>query len=294
MDEVLEVYKAGELNYNDYKNLALEAKEDIQFIRTEIYNQVTNDTDLNLVNSSSNDALWEMWADIFAYVSWLLHRLWLIYEQRLNTAAAAVIPHTAYWYSVKAKEFQLGDALTVVDGAIIYPIIDESKRIVAVSAVKENDGKLVLKVAKASASGLEPLDASELSAFDGYIKSIKDAGVSILIVSQNADVLKLELSIYYNPIIPLATIQNNVESAINNYLLNLPFDGIFRRTKLVDALQKIEGVVDINIDVCEASVSYVTTSAFNPVETFYDTVAGYMNIDSNFPLNGSINYISNV
>lgn len=294
MADLLEIYKSKEWKYEDYKSLAVEAKDDIEFIRSSIYNQALSDSDLNLINSPSKDALWNMWADIYAYISWILHSLWIDYEQRLNTAAAAVIPHTAYWYNLKAKEFQYGDSLIVQDGVVKYATINSSNQIVAASAVKENEGKLILKVAKAAVSGLEPLDSNELTSFTGYINSIRDAGVSILIVSQNADLLKLDLTVYYDPIRPLPIFKFLIEKAIKDYLLNLSFDGTFRRTKLVDTLQVIEGVVDVKIHACEATVAYISSPTFNVVDVFYETAAGYMNIDSNYPLSTAITYIANV
>lgn len=292
--EVLEVYKSGEWNYEDYKALALASKEDIKAIRADIYNEAITDVDLGLTNSPSNTALWNFWADVFAYISWMLHCIWTIYEQRLKTAALAAIPHTAYWYSIKAKEFQLGDNLDATEGTVIYPVIDVSKQIVTASAVKETSGSLVLKVAKTGSSGLEPLTAPQLAAFQGYINAIRDAGVNILIVSQNPDLLKVAISIYYNPIIPLATLTANVEAAINNYINNLPFDGTFRLIKLIDAIQNVEGVVDVKITVCEASTNYTITPSFVPIDVFYETIAGYMNIDPNFPLSTQLNFIPNV
>jgi hypothetical protein len=293
-EEILAVYRSGEWNYSDYKTLALAGKEDIKAIRQDIYAEAVTDVDIGLTNSPSNDALWNMWADIFAYIAYVLHGIWTIYEQRLKKAALAAIPHTAYWYSLKAKEFQYGDNLDASQGTVIYPVIDVTKQIVTASAVKEINGSLVLKVAKTGSSGLEPLSAPQLAAFQGYINAVRDAGVSILIVSQNSDLLKAAISIYYNPIIPLATITANVEAAINNYINNLPFDGVFRITKLVDAIQSIEGVVDVKITVCEASTNYTTTPNFVPIDVFYETVAGYMNIDPNFPLSTGLSFIANV
>lgn len=293
-NEILSIYKSNELKYEDYKNLAIDAKEDIKAIRGEIYDELESDADLALVNNPSRTALWNLQADIFAYVAYILHKLWTIYEQRLNTAAKAVINHNAYWYALQAKKFQLGDNLDATNGSVEYPVIDEAKQIVTASAVKESGGTLILKVAKDGAGGLVPLASSELSAFKGYIESVRDAGVDTLIVSQNPDLLKTALSIYYNPIIPLATIKANVEAAINNYVNNLPFDGIFRRTKLIDAIQAIEGIEDVKIDICEASVSYTTNPSFTPIDVFYESIAGYMNIDSNYPLSSNLNYIANV
>lgn len=293
-EEILQVYQSTEWKYEDYKKLAIDAKEDIKAIRAEVYDELDTDPDLALVNDPSNVALWNLFADIFAFVAYILHKLWKVYEQRLKTAAKAVIPHNAYWYALQAKKFQLGDILDATNGTVEYPVIDEAKQIITASAVKESGGTLILKVAKSGGVGLVPLTSPELLAFKGYVRSFKDAGVNTLVVSQNPDLLKVELSLYYNPIIPLATLKTNVEAAIVNYVNNLPFDGIFRLTKLVDAIQAVEGIEDVKINTCEATVSYTSSPSFTPVDVFYESIAGYMNIDPNYPLSSGLNFIANV
>lgn len=293
-EEILSIYKSTEWKYEDYKRLTIAAKEDVKAIRGEIYNELEADVDLGLINNPSNAALWNLYADVFAFVAYLLHKLWTIYEQRLKTAALAVVPHTPYWYSIKAKEFQLGDSLNADNGLVVYPVVDPSKRIITASAVKETGGSLIIKVAKDGAGGLVPLSSTELAAFKGYIRDLRDAGVDTLIVSQNPDLLKLQVDIYYNPIIPLVALKTNVETAINNYINNLPFDGIFRKTNLVDEIQAIEGVRDIKINLCEASTNYTTNPNFNTINVFYESIAGYMNIDPNYPLSSQLNFIPNV
>lgn len=291
----LEVYKAGELNYEDYKQLTIEAKEDVQSIRQEVYDELASDNDLGLLNSPSRTSRWNLVADVVAFISWLLHGTWIRYEKRLKEAAAKAIPHTAFWYATKAKEFQLGDTLDATDGTVVYPVIDPTKQIVKAASVKEvlsgNLSLLIIKVAKESGAQLVALSNAELLAFEGYINTIKDAGVVTQAISQNADLLKLEQDIYYNPIIPLATIRAAVDAAILAYIQNLPFDGVFRVISLEDAIQSVTGVIDINTKVCEISTNYNTNPNFQAVEVFYETFAGYLNIDPNYPLSSQLNFI---
>jgi|GEM_PF-907039 len=287
-----QVYKSGELNYSDYKQILTAAKDDVKAIRQDIYNEATSNTDLALFNSQSKDSFWMMWIDIIAFISYILHGNWINYKQQLDEVYRRTVSHNGYWYAAKAKEFQYGDNLQASNGPVVYPVIDESKRIVTASAVKDFDGGLIIKVAKSGSNGLEPLSNMELAAFNGYMKNISDSGVPISVVSQNPDLLKVEIDIFYDPIIPLSILRNNIEQAINSYINNLPFDGVFRRTKLVDAIQLVEGVKDVKINLCEASTNYTGTPSFNPVPVLYETIAGYMNIDPNFPLNNQINFIA--
>jgi hypothetical protein len=291
-DNYSQVYQSQEWNYEDYKKLAITAKDDVKAIREEVYSELTSDATLNLMNSSSDPALWELYADVISFVFYLLHSLWTVYEQRLKSAAAAAIAHNSYWYALRSTEFQLGDTLTVINGAVVYPVVDTTKRIIAAAAVKDGDqGSLIIKVAKKPNTALEPLTPVELAAFEGYVNGFKDAGVDTLVISQNPDVLKLELIIYYNPIVLVSALQTEVEAAIVDYIENLPFDGIFRRTKLIDAIQSIEEIKDIQITTCEASVAYTSSPNYMPIEVFYETLAGYIVIDTNYPLSGQINYV---
>lgn len=291
-DNFSTVYKSGEWNYDDYKKLVITAKDDVIAIRKEVYQELTNDTSLNLANSTSGTAVWELYADIISFVMYILHSLWTTYEQRLKTAAAAAIAHNMHWYALRVREFQLGDTLEVNNGVVGYATIDESKQIIKAAAVKQGgQGTLVIKVAKQSGAALEPLTPAELSAFEGYVDGFKDAGVDTLVISQNPDFLKLEITIYYNPIVIASTLQTQVEVAIDNYIKNLPFDGIFRKTKLTDALQTIEAIKDIKIISCEASVNYTTTPNYMPIDVYYETLAGYMVLDPNYPLSGQITYV---
>lgn len=290
--EFSKVYQSRDWDYKDYKKLVSIAKDDVVSIRKEIYGELTNDSNLNLMNTSSDTALWEQFADIIAFVSYLLNGSWITYEQRLNKAAAAAIAHNMYWYALRVTEFQLGDTLEVNNGVVQYSVIDESKRIIKAAAVKQGPkGTLIIKVAKQIGAVLAPLSLGELVAFKGYVNGFKDAGVDTLVISQNPDFLKLNLNIYYNPIVLTTVLQAQVEVAIDNYVRNLPFDGIFRRTKLTDALQLIEGIKDVEITTCEASFNYTSTPNYTPIGVYYETLAGYMVIDPNFPLTRGINYV---
>ncbi len=59
-----------------------------------------------------------------------------------------------------------------------------------------------------------------------------------------ADVLNVGFDIYFDPIVPLVTVQANVQAAMDEFLSNLPFNGAFNITALTDAIQESEGVVD--------------------------------------------------
>ena len=101
------------------------------------------------------------------------------------------------WYRQKVLEYQHGDSVQVINGVITYNPITPANQIVAAASVKQTPlGQLVVKAAKDDGSGnLVPLSAAELTGLEGYIDEFQDAGVVISVVSQNADVLKLEATV---------------------------------------------------------------------------------------------------
>ena len=78
-----------------------------------------------------------------------------------------------------------------------------------------------------------------------------------------------------------------VEASINDYLFNLPFDGELRITNLIDQIQLVTGVIDATNVQAEAKYA-----AFNytPFQVAYSSFAGYLEIDSAFPLSSTITY----
>ena len=286
------VYKSEEWTYDEYKQLAITAKDDIQEIRAEIYDEVTSEPLLSDLNSPSQTAIYQLWLDIWAFVSWLLVSNWVRYEAKIKEAARAAVPHNTYWYAQRAREFQLGDVLDATTGTVAYPAIDESKQIIKAASIKEIDGGIIIKVAKLQGSQLVALSSTELLAFEGYINQIKDAGVITQIISQNSDLLKINAEVFYDPIIPIGTIQTNVETAINDFLKAIPFDGIIRTNDLIAAIRAVEGITDIKITTLEATINYLTTPFYEPIDVLYETVAGYIDIDGNFPLSSQLIYIA--
>ena len=64
------------------------------------------------------------------------------------------------------------------------------------------------------------------------------------VLSLNADIINLTYDIYYDPIIPLATIQTNTQAAIDEFQKNTPFNGKVNITSFTDILQAVNGVND--------------------------------------------------
>ena len=197
---------------------------------------------------------------IVAASIWTLEKLFDTHTAEVTDYIATMKPHSLRWYVEKAKAFMYG--VPLIDGSDQYDttnLTDEQiaeKKIVTFAACTEANATLYLKVAKA---GPAPLTADEKAAFVAYLHEIKDAGVRIDVISENGDYLKLQMVIYYNPLLinangeSKATGNKVVEDAIKNYIENIPFNGEFRKNELEDAIQAVDGVVMVEFERAEHS-----------------------------------------
>lgn len=175
-------------------------------------------------------------------------------DEKISRAVVASVP----WYYKIARQFQYGDAL-VFDGVTSqyrYPVIDESKQLVRYVAVRDR-GTSIQILASADKDGIpSPLSNDVLAAFKQYLSRVKIAGVVLNVRSLPADDLQIDATVKVDPLIISASgirISDGVhpvESAINNYLRSITYGGTFNKTKLVDAIQGVEGVVDVMLNDC--------------------------------------------
>lgn len=195
------------------------------------------------------------------------------------------------WYVDMAKRFQKGYLLPY-DGDV-YEIIDESEeaRIIAHAAAVEEPNKLHLKVAKNFGADLGPLTSDELQNFKEYMHRVKDAGVRIRITSLAADELRLNLTVYYDPLVLDengarldGTAATPVKDAIRAHLKKQPFNGLFVINRLIDAIERVEGVRIAMIN----STTIGQGPLFFPVTVERVPLAGYLILDNDYT---TINYL---
>ncbi len=262
----------------------------IETIKQEIVAEKNKYYQLSGLNNTATTSLWNLWAFVVASVLYLQETVWDLFKLDLQEIADRAIGGTPKWYEFIALQFQESDLLIWDENLskFVYAVEDDSKKIVSKAAVREASGAVVqIKVAKEESGTLAPLSASQLTSFSSYMGQLKFAGTFLSIISADADSIKLDLKIFYNGIIALSELQEGVNTSVNNYLLNLPFDGVFRITSLVDAIQQVQGVEDVQVNSVEAKS---TLSDYETVEVSYVSYSGYMQVDSAFPLNSVIQY----
>ena len=176
-------------------------------------------------------------------------------EQKISRAVVASIP----WYFDKAKAFQYGDALVLNPRTFGYEYakIDTLKQLVKYVAVRDRGASIEMLVSAEQDGKPTPLSDEVLTAFKHYINAIKIAGVVINVRTRKADELSIAVKVVVDPLkinrtgVDIASSEKVVEHAIENYLADIVYGGTFNKTKLVDAIQRVDGVVDVVLGTCK-------------------------------------------
>lgn len=258
--------------------------------------QVGNDAAVEMFSNNSRVAVWRILFYAIAYCIWTLEKLFDIHKQEVSELIREMKPHSLRWYVNMAKAFQLGDGIELKEDEDFYDNTGrtdeeiEASKIVSYAAVVESAEGLRVKVAKSDGDSLSPLtqglsgeDSNELEAFKEYMSRIKDAGVKLHITTAPADLMQLKLKIYYDPLVLNADGQRldgtddaPVLHAVREYLRNLPFNGYVVQAYLVDALQKVDGVVIPTIVNIQTKYG---DGVFSQMDEIYNPDSGYMKIE---------------
>lgn len=255
-------------------------------IRDELLAEKAGQPVLDTLTSTSLTSVWRLMIYIVAVAIWSLEKIFDLFRTEIEDTIALLKPHSLRWYAYKAKNFLYGYNLVLesdyYDTSALTDTQIETASIIKHAAVTEQVRGLRVKVAKETSGDLAALDAGELLAFTEYMERIKDAGVKLLITSDVADSLKLNLQVYYNPLVLNAngerldgTNPTPVQNAVKNYLKNLPFNGVFVTEYLTDVLQKVDGVVIPHVLDANAQYGALPYSSF---VVKYTPDAGYLRI----------------
>lgn len=247
----------------------------------------TADSTLAGLTSSSNVAIWLLWTYVVAVCQWTLENLFDAHKAEVQDIIATQKPHSLQWYVSKAKAFQYG--ITLPADSDVYSIIppaDPTVLVVEYAAAVELVNLVRIKVARLSSGILAPLTSLQLTALTAYIARVKDAGVRVQVTSDDPDNLRLELAVFYDPLVLNSsgarldgTAATPVKDAINEFLDNLPFNGLFVLNDLIIALRQLDGVRITEIISAEANYGL---TPYVPVTYEYLPDAGYMILDNTY------------
>lgn len=229
------------------------------------------------LSSPSATAIYRLFEFVVAGSIWAFEMILDRFRDEVAATIARAPAGTPAWYADRALEFQLDDELVVLpSGKPGYGDGGTGARIVSRATAKEaSTGKLFIKVAKdgATKGTLAALSSDELVQVRGYLDRLCFAGTRLEAVSRSADRLQVMGSIYYDPLLPPATVRANAVAAVQGYLAALDFDGLVYVSKLVDALQAVAGVRDVALSTVAARVG---VAAPVPIPRVYETAAGYI------------------
>lgn len=238
------------------------------------------------LTSTSKVAMYRLMLYISTVCEWALENLHDLFKKDVNEIIAEKKPHSPRWYAKMSKAFQYGFDLApdedYYDNTGISESDVEASKIVTYAAVVEPQRGLRIKVATDNGTDLEALSADQLISFIAYMQRVKDGGVKLNITSGAPDALKLSLRIKYNPLVLNSAggridgvVTNPVQDAIKAHLKNLPFNGVFSVAKLVDAIQLVEGVDEVKVDLVQTKYGALP---FTSVDIDYIPDAGYLRI----------------
>jgi len=251
-------------------------------IQTDILAAKNADANLAGLNSSSNTAIYNLWAYITALIINVLEQMWDTFRAEVDAEIISNIWGTSLWYVEIAKKFQDGDSVEQLPDNEPYSVIDPAKQIVTRAAISEAGGVITLKVATETGA----LTATEKTRFEGYIDKIKGAGVQINVVSLAADVLTIgAMTIKYDGQFDTATLETNIIAAIDTFLATVEFNGILYKNRLIDAIEAVDGVINANADTATITMAQSST---NGLGSQYELVAGYAEFDD---ANSNFNFV---
>lgn len=219
---------------------------------------------------------------VHAVRTWVMELLFDEHVAEVTEIAQKKRPHTLQWYRDKALLFQYGyelaedsayydnDGLTDEEVALSRIVTKCSAQVT--SAVRPT---IQVKVAKDD----DPLTPTELEAFKAYMENIADAGLRVVCVSGEPDVMYLEMTVLYDPMVMDSNGdkyiggKNTVKEVVKSHLASLPFNGVFYPRMLEQELMQQDGIRVAHVKLARAGVNEASmTTIGESYEPFYGAI----------------------
>lgn len=242
-----------------------------------IEKNITDKLEVDFDLSTSAVSEWSLWVHCVAYCIYVFELILDAFKSEMDADANRSVAGTVSWYNEVCYEFQLGDELIFDEttGLLSYATEDEEARIVKIAAVNVTDGVIIIRVATEDGGNIIPLTDVQVLDFKNYIDAIKFAGTNTSVISTEADDVKYNLTVYYQPSSPVADVEAAVLAALEDFKTAQKFGGVIYEHKLIDAVINVSGVVT-------ASLTYFAYKAaedvdFVAIDTLAQLHAGYFN-----------------
>jgi hypothetical protein len=256
----------------------------IQEINNQILTNIANDSVLgSQLTSTSQTAKFRLWSYIVATSIAFFEQLMDLFLAQVESKLTLIAPNTPQWTQAQIFAWQYNyQAIYQTDktqpnyGYFYYPVIDTTANIVTQCSVITLPNKTVsIKVASNSTALTTP-QKTQLSSY--ITEAILPVGIGFILTSIAGDKLYFTGSIQYDGQYS-DIIQSNVQTAITNYLSNLPFNGIMKINNIIDAVIGVQGVNNFtitnlyNVDANTTTINLITSN--NWLQNTLNPVSGY-------------------
>lgn len=231
----------------------------------------------SLTTNTSATAIWRLFTNVFVRSIQVFEALFDLYKADVQSIVDSMRPGDELWVAQKAKEYQHGSNLSIVDGKPAYTTVIPANRIVTQVAVANRFGQVWVKIVKGATR--TALTHSELSGFTSYMNKVMFAGVETICISQASDKIKLKVDVYGNAS-TLDALKVSVPEVLRSFFPALQLDGSFQLTDLESLLKQLEGCSDAIVYEVEhqwqgESVWYPVARRVSPVSGWFEFAAGW-------------------
>lgn len=224
---------------------------------------------------------------IVAISVWTLEKLFDRHKQECTELINELKPHSLRWYAGKARAFRFGKSLVPdTDQYDNTGMTDEQIReqqVVKYAAVVEKAAIVYVKVATGAEGNRTQLSPEQEEALTAYFKEVKDAGVKLNVINLPADEFNVDIDVYYDPQVfdnnlnRLDGTGKTVHNTIASFVENLPFNGEYRNSALINTLTGLDGVVLVELKEATANGQ--------PVNAKYVPESGYFRANKELNIN---------
>lgn len=196
--------------------------------------------------------------DAFTWVSsaciWTFENIMDVFKVDLAKDLQNRINGTPAYFANALLKYQSGDNLIMNDEGTIfsYPQVDPSKRIITRVAYYEeseegfHDKITRYKIATGTPGAYSRIQESELISIRAFLNQILFAGQHVRVVSRIGDVLVPRVTVYHDGAITDDQLYKHIETALNNHIASLPFNGVVYAHNIIDAIKGVEHVIDVS------------------------------------------------
>lgn len=245
----------------------------------QIKESITESLKATFTLSTSAAAEWRLWVHCVAYAIYMFELVLDAFKAEMDADAEKEVAGTLTWYNDKCYEFQMGHELVfdTVTGLLEYEQADEAARVIKIASVNvAEDGTIFFRVATKDEEGkVVPITSNQLLNFKNYIDAIKFAGTKSTVISTDADEVRYQLTVYYNPANPVETVRLNVLSALEEFKTSQKFGGVIYRHKMLEAVTSVNGVVTAKL--VSLARKGTEDADFIDIDTISYLHAGYYN-----------------